>query len=751
MGIAIVIALVSSYHCQRVEPDDLLILTTDTIEAIGDHNYKFHGRIISPGNEEITQHGFCWADHINPTIEDSVSREGPIDKKGKFSTTISGLSRSTTYYVRSYAETGNGGVEYAGTERSLTTPEPDPPQLTTNPVADIDIASVTTGGEITYDGGVAITERGVCWDTVANPSVENNRVASPDNSDNFTVSLTGLTCDTEYHVRAYAVNSAGTSYGNDMAFSTAGCPISLPTVETVEVSDVTKTAAVSGGEITDNGGDSITARGICWSTSPEPDTSDQCTSDGTGMGIFASNMEELDCNTTYYVRAYATNDAGTAYGNQESFTTSVCFVSPATLITYAADGIMENEAISGGEVTDDGGGTIFNKGVCWSTTPQPTIITGDTVGAGPGIGPFSSHITGLECGTRYYVRAWATNESGTSYGPQEFFLTTSCVAAPRVITDDITGLTTTSVICGGNVYDDGGETVVDKGICWSTTPNPDIYSNRIPAGTGTGAFPGVTITGLSPGTTYYVRAYGTNDSNKTGYGEVKRFRTWDGSVTDFDGNVYGTVVIGSQTWMAENLKSVHFADGTPIPQVHNHTTWQQMDTTLAFACSWFFGDTTLWNNYGVLYTWAAAMNGAEASSYYPSGVKGVCPDGWHLPSDVEWKTLEIQLGMGEAESEKIDVFRGTNEGGKLKDTRELFWSTPNTGATNESGFTAIGSGIRSLNSSYDHLDTRSYYWTTDENLPTHAMMRELRHNYEAIYRSGFEKKNGMSVRCVKDY
>ena len=154
-----------------------------------------------------------------------------------------------------------------------------------------------------------------------------------------------------------------------------------------------------------------------------------------------------------------------------------------------------------------------------------------------------------------------------------------------------------------------------------------------------------------------------------------------GPVIDIDGNIYQTVKIGDQIWMAGNLKVTHFPDGSVIPLVEDNAYWNSLETNELAYC-WYNNEINNRDLYGGLYTWAAAMNGQSSSIANPSQVQGICPDGWHLPSDAEWTQLFNFLG-------------GTSvAGGKLKEAGTINWSSPNTGATNESGFTALPSGLR---------------------------------------------------------
>ncbi len=192
----------------------------------------------------------------------------------------------------------------------------------------------------------------------------------------------------------------------------------LPVVTTQEVTEIGISSAICGGEVTEDGGVAVMARGVCWSINPDPTITDAHTTDGSGTGSFTSNMTELDAGTVYYVRAYATNEVGTVYGEEKQFKTK----EGAKVTTKDVTGITETTAICGGEVTDYGGAEVTARGVCWSTNENPTIADSHTTD-GSGLGSFTSNITGLATGNTYYVRAYATTMAGTSYGIQKRFTT----------------------------------------------------------------------------------------------------------------------------------------------------------------------------------------------------------------------------------------------------------------------------------------------------------------------------------------
>jgi len=506
-----------------------------------------------------------------------------------------------------------------------------------------------------------------------------------------------------------------------------------PVVTTTSVTAITQTTATSGGNVTGDGGAEVTSRGVCWNTSENPTTSNSKTSDGKGTGSFTSNLTSLTPGTKYYVRAYATNEAGTDYGNQVSFTTGEIVL--ATVSTTPATSVTATTAVSGGNITSDGGSAITARGVCWSINQNPTIADSKTID-GSGTGTFTSSITGLTDGTTYYVRAYATNSTGTVYGNQESFTTSQNITTPSITTSPITNITTNSATGGGNVTASGGATVTARGVCWNTTQNPTIAHSKTIDGSGTGTFTS-SITSLTPGTTYYVRAYATNSAGTT-YGDQRSFPTTPsvgaivfnpsltyGTVTDIEGNVYKTIQVGTQVWMAENLRTTKYNDDTSIPLVTDNTAWKNLITP---GYCWYDNDPITYKSvYGALYNWYAASSGK------------LCPTGWHVLTEDEYEVLVIYLGgLSDA-------------GGKLKETGLTHWISPNTGATNETGITGLPGGRRYYDDgTFISIGELGYYWTSTEDEVIWGSMGILHYDSAVLEPDGYSKPNGMSVRCIKD-
>ena len=224
-----------------------------------------------------------------------------------------------------------------------------------------------------------------------------------------------------YRVNSYNATGNSASYSNEVTISIPNS-IVLPTVQSTAISSLLTTSAVSGGNVTADGGATVTARGVVWSSSPNPTVALATkTVDGTGTGSFTSNLTGLTPNTAYNVRAYVTNSVGTSYGNEINFTTMPTAL--PTVQSTAISSIHTTSAVSGGNITADGGATVTARGVVWSTSQNPTVALNTKTIDGSGIGSYTSSIASLTANTSYYVRAYATNSVGTSYGNEINFTT----------------------------------------------------------------------------------------------------------------------------------------------------------------------------------------------------------------------------------------------------------------------------------------------------------------------------------------
>jgi uncharacterized protein (TIGR02145 family) len=295
---------------------------------------------------------------------------------------------------------------------------------------------------------------------------------------------------------------------------------------------------------------------------------------------------------------------------------------------------------------------------------------------------------------------------------------------------NITGTTATS---GGNITNNGGTSVTQRGVVWSTSPNPTTANSSSSDGSGSGSYTS-NLMGLSSNTTYYVRAYATNSAG-TAYGNQLSFTTTGGGSgivsnpgagVSYNGYNYPTIVLGNgQEWMAENLRTTSYANGDPIPNVTDFIQWQNLTTG---AWAHYDNDSQYEKPYGKLYNWYAVAD-----------PRNVCPVGWHVPSDAEWTVLTDYLG-GEAVA-----------GGKMKSTGTQYWQSPNTAATNESGFSGLPGGVRDYYSGgFGAVGNYGDWWSSTESSTTYAWLRGLSYDGGNASRSNFTKQGGFSVRCLRD-
>lgn len=303
----------------------------------------------------------------------------------------------------------------------------------------------------------------------------------------------------------------------------------------------------------------------------------------------------------------------------------------------------------------------------------------------------------------------------------------------------------------GTIASLGVEEISSHGICWSESEKPDMECAllELEPPCSKGEFI-ATLSGLSASTTYYFRAYARLNA-QTEYSDEKAFTTRPAAedmVMDADGNIYPVVKIGDQTWMASNLKATMYADKTSVPYVEDHVEWFDF-TRESLGFCWYENVLTHGYAYGGLYTWAAATRAFDSIYKIEEGVQGVCPDEWHLPSDDEWKQLEMHLGMTQDDVDAIK-WRGLDQGGKLKQEGNVYWEAPNTGASDEFGFNALPGGYRHGSAEFEELYQTTRFWTSTTNGYGYAWYRGLNYDTAAVNRDFTGVYSGHAVRCVKD-
>jgi len=682
-----------------------------------------------------------------------------------------GISRRTSFITQSFSAgnfiTSRPGLALPGAADTLVlraaavgdmnasyTPPAQAPALTLDSLARS--SGAATMSVRMQPKGCGVAARGVCWDTQTAPVLsDSNRVVGRGSAD-FAFTSPNLARGNTYYFRAFATTALGTVYSNE---GTLNFPVELPQVATGQVSATGLYSAVGSGEVLSDGGAPVVERGMCRNTTGSPNTSHDTVRSGSGLGVFGVVFSNLLPGMQYFVRAYAINSAGVAYGATQSFET------PATLanvITAPATSLQANQAVLGGQILSDGGAAVGSRGVCLSRNPAPTTAS-TTQAMGQGIGSFSSVVTGLDSATLYYVRAYGTNNIGTAYGSEVSF--TTLARLPVITTSAVTQITQTTAQSGGILTIDGGAVVTQRGVCWATTTNPVITGNRTQNGTGIGAFTS-SITGLSASTTYYVRAYATNSAG-TAYGQQLQFSTpapfvcGTSLATDLDGNGYATLslnlTISGQVraicWFKQSLRVARYRNGDPIPTGLDTAAWRQA-TTGAMASP---NDSSVYDSlYGKLYNWYAVAD-----------ARGICPTGWHVATDAECLAL---TGYCQSNGYPNTSSNRGGSGRALKSCRQI--NTPFSAACNTTvhprwlahnntnphygndafGFSALPAGARVGDDGTFQAFGGNMLLQTPNLSPT-----DLNYGYMLRLDAGdFRRATGLktwggSVRCVRDY
>lgn len=310
---------------------------------------------------------------------------------------------------------------------------------------------------------------------------------------------------------------------------------------------------------------------------------------------------------------------------------------------------------------------------------------------------------------------------------------------PELTTREVSDITSISATSGGIITSEETAPLIACGLVWSILENPTLESND--GFTTVTADSGEFICGISEliaETNYFLRAYATN-INGTAYGNEISFITpledVFETISDIDGNRYKIVSINDQVWMAENLKTSKYNDGTTIQLATDNSVWNELTSG---AYCWYENDSAKYEKkFGKLYNW------------YIMNDDKICPEGWHVPSDEEWQKLEMYLGMIQNEANQSgNRGEAENIGGKMKESGTMQWLSPNNGANNESGFSGIPGGSR--NDSFGFIDEQGYWWSSTELYSSSAFYRNLISDKAYVFRQATEKRIGMSIRCVQD-
>lgn len=597
--------------------------------------------------------------------------------------------------------------------------KPTPPEITTKAVSEITASSANSGGTISTDGGSAIITTGVCWNTGIEPTIKDGKTTDHLESGSFTSSITGLEGGTNYYVRAYATNSAGTGYGTAMSFTTLG---QAPTASTETATNITATSATLNSSV--NANYLSTTVIFEYGTSieyGETITASQSPINGNISTIISSDLTGLNPGTTYHFRIKTENSRGTIYGSDLTFITLGQLPSATTL---SASGVTVSVATLNGLVNANDLSTVitfeYGKTIDYGNTAvalQSPITGHSNISV-------NTFISGLTEGTSYHFRIKSVNSLGLVYGNDLVFTTLG--QAPTISVLPSTNILFYSATLMSKVNPNYLLTTVTVEYGTTLSYGNTLTTSQNPLEGNLDINVNLNLTTLSAGTTYHYRVKAVNILGTT-YSNDQIFSTIPTTISDYDGNIYNVVIIGNQAWTIENLKTTRYNDGSNVSLVTDNTVWN--NTSLGAFCWYNNDESTNKNTYGALYNWYAGVTNK------------LCPTGWHVPTNSQLLTLINYLGTPGI------------VGGKLKETGTVHWLTPNTGATNESGFTALPGGNRDYNGIYSALNGYGMWWSTtaDINSNTVGLFIVLYSNSSSVsYNTGSDKHIGNSVRCLKD-
>jgi uncharacterized protein (TIGR02145 family) len=628
------------------------------------------------------------------------------------------------------------------------------PSVITTPISNITLNSAITGGNVVSPGISSVTARGVAYNTVTNPTTLNNTTSNGAGVGVFTTNLIGLTHSTTYYVRAYATNSVGTAYGNEVSFTT------------------TSSNSLQDGLI------------AWWPFNSNTNDESGNGNHGVNNGAVLTTDRFNGSNSAYLLSGSSQHiNLGNTLPSGNS-TISFWFNPTFSIVNRPQHILTKRSSCLGGFGEDffqtyiypssnqigaewgNGGGNMSQPRSFVSNQWNHFVVVRDgdsmafylnglfleKVFAIPRNNTVPIRISNNFC--QFGAQDWYDgkiddigiwNRALSALDVTQLYNSNSSLSfsLPTVTTISATSVTTTSATMGGNVTSDGGASVTARGVAYGMAQNPTISGTITSNGTGTGVFTSA-LTGLTASTLYYVRAYATNSAG-TAYGNEVSFTTLSTftcgttTISDVDNNTYATVQIGTQCWTQSNLKVSKYRNGDNIPTGLSDAQW---GSTTSGAYAIYDNDPVNDALYGKLYNWYAVTDS-----------RGLCPTGWHVPSNGEWNVLVKYLDPN-ADTVCVSCGQSLIAGGALKSTAMQptpgGWNAPNTGATNSSGFTGLPGGYRASGGGF-YSSGYGYWWSSSDAGSGSAWYYYLSYlNAVANRNNRGNHRAGYSVRCARD-
>lgn len=760
-------------RCIQGDGIDLAMVATAPVDSVDYTSAICGGNVLSDGGATVTSRGLCWSTSPNPTVADSNVILGT--GTGSFTSHLTGLTANTLYYIRAFA-TNAAGTAYGDELTFVTTSGvPCPGAATVTDIEGNVYNTVQIGEQCWmkenlrtrhYANGSAIPlAAGSVSSTMAAycfyPNDDSTRVdmygllynwkAVMENSNSSNSNPSGIqgVCPTGWHVPSESEWSQLLSYVSSQSEYICG-------------GDSTQIAKALASKY---GWGNYTCDSEQYSCCEVRENSNLNNATGfsalparsTSSNYYGGNFWSCTENSSYYSYPYSIQLRNYySYVSVEISSKGYGFSlrclrdnGAPHVSTTPVNNIIDTSALSGGIVVSEGLSAVTARGVCWSTHPHPTIADSHT-NDGVGAGSFTSTLSNLTDHTIYYVRAYAINNEGVGYGEELSFTTLGLYA----VSTGVSNPTQTSAILTGEIVNPLNTPIVSKGFDWKLTDGGAYTTVTVTGDTLTYA-----LSGLTSNTSYTYRAFVTT-STETRYSEEWEFYTipegdalpcpGTPTVTDIDGNVYNTVQIGNQCWMKENLRTARYSDGTSIPlgSDSSTTTGYRYDYT---------NSAIPFEQRGYLYNWKAVMRNSISSETNPSGVQGICPTGWHVPSDAEWAQLTDYVGSQNAyrcggSSYYIAKALASNTGWNTSPYSESCTVGDIQGTNNATGFSALPTGYYyGYYNSHNGSGGSAYFWSSTTWAPyAYVWYRMLGYNGDSVDRNSFYMFNGYSVRCLRD-